>query len=49
MQGLQATITGMGDQPGLGAKLTAIKTAIDQIKTAADDVQAALGTTCPAQ
>jgi hypothetical protein len=26
-----------------------VKTAIDQIKTAADGVETALGTTCPAQ
>ncbi len=49
VQGLQATITGMGDQPGLGASIGAITTAIDQIKTAAAQVETVLGTTCPAQ
>ena len=49
VQGLQATLTSMGDQPGLGAKIGAITTAIDQIKTAAGQVETALGTACPAQ
>ena len=35
VQALQTTLTGLGDQPKLGAKLVAVKTAIDQIKTAA--------------
>ncbi len=49
VQGLQATLTSMGDQPGLGAKIGAITTAIDQIKTAAAQVETALGTACPTQ
>ncbi len=49
VQALQTTLTGLGNQPSLGAKATAVKAAIDQIKTAAADVQTALGTTCPAQ
>ncbi len=48
VQGLQATLTSMGDQPGLGAKIGAIKTAIEQVTTAAAQVETALGTTCPA-
>ena len=49
VQALQTTLTGLGDQPSLGAKLVAVKTAIDQITTAAADVESALGTTCPTQ
>jgi hypothetical protein len=45
---LQTTLTGLGDQPGLGASAVAIKSAIEQIKSAAGDVVAALQTTCPA-
>jgi hypothetical protein len=45
---LQATLTGLGDQPSLGASAVAIKTAVAGIKTAADDVVTALNTTCPA-
>ncbi len=45
---LQATLTGLGDQPSLGASAVAIKTAVAGIKTAADEVVAALNTTCPA-
>ena len=48
VQALQTTLTGLGDQPSLGAKLVAVKTAIEQIKTAASDVEAALATACPA-
>jgi hypothetical protein len=48
IQALQTTVTGLGSQPSLGAKLDAAKAAIDQIKTAASDVESALGTTCPA-
>ena len=47
-QALQATLTGLGDQPSLGAKLVAVKAAIEQIKTAASAVESALATTCPA-
>ncbi len=46
-QALQATLTELGDQPSLGATLVAVKAAIEQLKTAASDVQSALGTTCP--
>jgi hypothetical protein len=49
VQGLQTTLAGLGGQAGLGAKVVAVKAAIDQIKTAAIDVEAALGTACPAQ
>ncbi len=49
VQALQTTLTGLGDQPTLAAKLVAVKTAIDQITTAAADVETALGTTCPTQ
>jgi hypothetical protein len=48
IQALQTTVTGLGSQPSLGAKLDAAKAAIDQIKAAASDVESALGTTCPA-
>jgi hypothetical protein len=48
VQALQTTLTGLGDQPSLGAKLVAVKTAIEQIKTAASAVESALATTCPA-
>ena len=48
VQALQTTLAGLGDQSGLGAKLVAVKTAIDQIKSAASDVESALGTACPA-
>ncbi len=48
VQALQTTLTGLGDQPSLGAKLVAVKTAIEQIKTAASGVESALATTCPA-
>ena len=48
VQGLQATLTGLGNQPSLGAGLVAVRAAIDQIKTAAADVESALGSTCPA-
>lgn len=34
--------------PGTGAKLVAVKAAIEQIKTAASAVESALATTCPA-
>ncbi len=47
--GLQATLTSLGDQPSLGAGVAAVKLAIEQIKSAATDVEAALGTTCPVQ
>jgi iron complex transport system substrate-binding protein len=46
---LQATLTSLGDQPGLGAGVAAVRLAIEQIKAAAADVEAVLGTTCPAQ
>jgi hypothetical protein len=46
---LQATLTGLGDQPSLGAGLVAVRTAIAQIRTAADDIQAALETSCPTE
>lgn len=49
VQALQTTLTGLGNQPSLGAKLAAVKLAIEQIKGAAADVETALGTTCPAQ
>jgi len=49
VQALQATLAGLGDQPSLGAKLAAVKLAIEQIKGAAADVETAIGTTCPAQ
>ncbi len=45
---LQTTLTGLGNQPSLGAGLVAVKAAIDQIKAAASDVESALGTACPA-
>ena len=48
VQALQTTLTGLGDQPSLGAKLVAVKAAIEQIKTAASAVEAPLATTCPA-
>ena len=48
VQGLQTTMTGLGDQPSLGAKLVAVKAAIEQIKTAASAVESALATACPA-
>ena len=48
VQALQTTLTGLGDQPSLGAKLVEVKTAIEQIKTAASGVESALATTCPA-
>ena len=46
---LQATLTSLGDQPSLGAGVAAVRLAIEQIKTAADNVEAVLGTTCPTQ
>ncbi len=46
---LQATLTGLGDQPSLGAGVAAVKLAIEQIKAAATEVETALGTTCPTQ
>jgi hypothetical protein len=46
---LQATLTSLGDQPGLGAGVAAIRAAIEEIKVAAGDVEAALATTCPTQ
>ena len=49
VQSLQTTLTGLDDQSGLGAKLVAVKTAIEQIKTAATDVESVLGTTCPSE
>jgi hypothetical protein len=49
VKALQATLTGLGDQPGLGSALVAVRAAIENIKTAAADVETALGTTCPAQ
>ena len=48
VQALQTTLTGLGDQPSLGAELVAVKAAIEQIKTAASAVESALATTCPA-
>ena len=49
VQALQTTLTGLGDQPSLGAKLVAVKAAIEQIKTAGSAVESALATTCPAE
>jgi hypothetical protein len=46
---LQATLTGLGDQPSLGAGLVAVRAAIAEIRSAADDVEAALRTSCPTQ
>lgn len=46
---LQATLTGLGDQPSLGADLVAVRAAIAQIRAAADDVEAALQTSCPSR
>lgn len=46
---LQTTLTGLGDQSGLGGTVAAVRLAIEQIKSAADDVETALGTTCPTQ
>lgn len=46
---LQATLTGLGDQPSLGAGLVAVRTSIAQVAAAAGDVETALGTTCPTQ
>ena len=48
VQALQTTLTGLGDQPSLGAKLVAVRAAIEQIKTAASAVESALATACPA-
>ena len=48
VQALQTTLTGLGDQPSLSAKLVAVKAALEQIKTAASAVDSALATTCPA-
>ena len=48
VQALQTTLAGLADQPSLGAKLVAVKAAIEQIKTAASAVESALATTCPA-
>ena len=48
VQALQTTLTGLGNQPSLGAGLVAVKAAIDQIKAAASDVESALGNACPA-
>ena len=48
VQALQTTLTGLGDQSSLGAELVAVKTAIEQIKTAASAVESALAPTCPA-
>ena len=48
VQALQTTLTGLGDQPSLGAGLVAVKAAIEQIKTAGSAVASALATTCPA-
>jgi hypothetical protein len=44
---LQATLTGLGDQPSLGAGLVAVRAAIAEIRSAADEVEAALETSCP--
>ncbi len=49
VKALETTLTGLGDQQGLGAALVAVRAAIENIKSAAADVEAALGTTCPAQ
>jgi hypothetical protein len=49
VQALQTTLTGLGDQSSLGAKVVAVKAAIEQIKTAASVVESALATTCPAE
>ena len=48
VQALRTTLTGLGDQSSLGAKLVAVKAAIEEIKTAASAVESALATTCPA-
>jgi hypothetical protein len=48
VEALQTTLTGLGDQSSLGASLVAVKTAIEQIKTAASAVESALAPTCPA-
>ena len=48
VQALQTTLTGLGDQPSLGASLVAVKAAIEQMKTAGSAVESALATTCPA-
>lgn len=44
---LQATLAGLGDQPSLGAGLAAVRTAIAEIRAAADEVEATLGASCP--
>jgi len=49
VKALQATLAGLGDQQGLGASLLAVRAAIESIRSAAADVESALGTTCPAQ
>ncbi len=49
VQGLQTTIAGLGDQPTLGAKLVSVQGSIAQIKTAAANVDTALGASCPTQ
>ncbi len=46
---LQATLTGLGDQPSLGAGLVAVRAAIAEIRAAADEVEATLETSCPTQ
>ena len=48
VQALQTTLTGLGDQPSLGAELVAVKAAIEQIKTAASALESALAAACPA-
>ena len=48
VQALRTTLTGLGDQSSLGAKLVAVKAAVEEIKTAAAAVESALATTCPA-
>ncbi len=48
VQALQTTLTGLGDQPSLGARVVAVTAALEQIKTAASAVESALATACPA-
>ncbi len=49
VQALQTTLTGLGDQPSLGAGLVAVKAAIEQIKTAASGVESGARDHLPSQ
>jgi len=47
--GLKTTLTSLGDQGGIGSAISAIRSSIADIGTAAAAVQATLTSTCPAQ